>query len=106
MVGPGPSGKEPQVDWDSAWSSFRGERKEKKKKKDGKKSILGFMDDYVSRSPPQPPKFGGGETDPLRKTENQALDIWTNPKFTYAGIGVLVSLFVYMVVIIGPPPSR
>lgn len=102
--GPDKGGKEPQVDWDSAWTTFRGEKK--KKKMNGNNNILGFMDDYVSRTPPQSPKFRGGDTDPLRRTENLALDFWTNPKFTYAGIGVLVSLFVYMVVIIGPPPSR
>lgn len=87
------------IDWDSAWSSYR-----KPKKASGNPFKLD-MDKYVSRRPTRSDYPLSEEVDPLRKSERSALGVWTDPRFTYAGIGVIVGLFVYMVIIIGPPPS-
>lgn len=91
------SGKGPSVDWDNSWKSFKTAQK---------KGPFQFMEKYVSRSPQQSNFPMAEELDPFRRTEKTALNFWTNPKFTYAGFGVIFALFLYMVVIVGPPPSH
>ena len=59
---------------------------------------------YVDRPPP-PPGWGGQARDDIRRTERNALAVWTSPTFAKAGIVVvLLTLFVF-VVVVGPPPS-
>eukprot|EP00246_Nothoceros_aenigmaticus_P016006 TRINITY_DN6996_c0_g1_i1.p1 TRINITY_DN6996_c0_g1~~TRINITY_DN6996_c0_g1_i1.p1 ORF type:complete len:152 (-),score=8.33 TRINITY_DN6996_c0_g1_i1:197-652(-) len=89
----------PSVDWDSAWSTYRRPRKS------GSNPFGIDMEKYVSRRPTRSDYPLSEEVDPLRKTERSALGVWTDPRFTYAGFGVLLGLFVYMVIIVGPPPS-
>lgn len=97
-------GKKGSVDWDKAWESFP-----KPKKQNPWTNLLKSlnidMEQYVNRRPTHSNFPLSEETDPMRKTERKALDAWTDPKFTLAGVGVVVGLFVYMVVIVGPPPS-
>lgn len=45
------------------------------------------------------------EVDAVKRTERAALDAWTDTRFTYAGFGAVALLFVYMAVIVGPPPA-
>lgn len=99
-------GEKGSVDWDKAWESFP---KPKIQSKNPFKSLLSMfninMEQYVNRRPTHSRFPLSEEVDPTRKTERRALDAWTDPKFTYAGVGVVVGLFVYMVVVVGPPPS-
>ncbi|CAK9877127.1 unnamed protein product [Sphagnum jensenii] len=96
-------GKNDPVDWDKAWSNFP-----KSKMKESGFSLKSFlkldMDQYVSRKPNHSKYPLSEEVDPLRRTERGTLNAWTDPKFTVAGFGVIVGLFLYMVVIVGPPP--
>jgi hypothetical protein len=96
-------GKNDPVDWDKAWSNFP-----KSKMKESSFSLKSFlkldMDQYVSRKPNHSKYPLSEEVDPLRRTERGTLNAWTDPKFTVAGFGVIVGLFLYMVVIVGPPP--
>ena len=88
------------MDWDKAWSSYRRSK--------NKKSFLSMFDaeQYVSRSPRKSDYPSLKETDPLKRTERSTLDFWTDPRFTMAGFGVIFTLFIYMVVIIGAPPPK
>lgn len=88
---------ENDANWDVAWRAFK-----KQQKKSG---LLSGMEQYVSRSPQMSNYPLSEEVDPLRRTEKVALDVWTHPKFTYAGFGVIMGLFVFMAVIVGPPPA-
>ena len=91
------------VDWDKAWESFP---KPKKRNLFNLLSLFNLdMEQYVNRRPTHSNFPLSEETDPMRKTERQALNAWTDSKFTLAGLGVVVGLFVYMVVIVGPPQS-
>ena len=97
------AGKKRSVDWDKAWESFP---KPKKRNRFSIQSLFNLdMEKYVNRRPTHSRFPLSEETDPMRKTERAALDFWTDPKFTLAGVGVVVGLFVYMVVIVGPPPA-
>ncbi len=99
----GCAGRNDPVDWDKAWSNFP-----KSKMKESGFSLKSFlkldMDQYVSRKPNHSKYPLSEEVDPLRRTERGTLNAWTDPKFTVAGFGVIVGLFLYMVVIVGPPP--
>lgn len=66
--------------------------------------LFGQMEQYVSRDPRSEYPLSE-EVDPLKLTEKRVLNVWTDTRFTYAGFGVLAGLFVYMVVLVGPPPS-
>lgn len=97
------AGEKRSVDWDKAWESFP---KPKKRNRFSIQSLFNLdMEKYVNRRPTHSRFPLSEETDPMRKTERAALDFWTDPKFTLAGVGVVVGLFVYMVVIVGPPPA-
>lgn len=87
------------VDWDKAWSNFS------KKKKWSFFSMFD-MDKYVTRAPQNREYPLSEETDPFKRTERATLRFWTDPKFTLAGFGVIVGLFIYMVVIVGAPPPK
>ncbi|KAI5075575.1 hypothetical protein GOP47_0009651 [Adiantum capillus-veneris] len=88
-----------KVDWDKAWSSYQ----ERKKKPFW--SIFD-MEKYVTRGP-QPSNYPlSEEVDPLKRTERATLRFWTDSKFTMAGFGVIMGLFIYMVVIVGAPPHK
>ncbi|BBM98309.1 hypothetical protein MPTK1_1g12480 [Marchantia polymorpha subsp. ruderalis] len=88
-----------KVDWDKAWTKFSSPEK--------KKSFLNIdMEQYVSRRPEHSNYPLSEEVDPMRKSEKSALGFWTTPQFTYVMAGVIVGLFIYMVIIVGPPPSR
>ncbi|KAJ7533417.1 hypothetical protein O6H91_13G047900 [Diphasiastrum complanatum] len=63
------------------------------------------MEQYVSRKPTRSNYPLSEEVSSFKKIEKKALDPWTDLKFTYAGVGVIVGLFVYMVIIVGPPPT-
>ncbi|KAG0615955.1 hypothetical protein M758_5G079300 [Ceratodon purpureus] len=96
-------GEKGSVDWDKAWESFP---KPKKQNPFNLFSLFNLdMEQYVNRRPTHSNFPLSEETDPMRKTERQALNAWTDSKFTLAGLGVVVGLFVYMVVVVGPPPS-
>lgn len=87
------------MDWDKAWTKFSSPEK--------KKSFLNIdMEQYVSRRPEHSNYPLSEEVDPMRKSEKSALGFWTTPQFTYVMAGVIVGLFIYMVIIVGPPPSR
>lgn len=96
------AGEKGPVDWDKAWESFPKPKKRGSFKFDSLFKV--DMEKYVNRKPTHSKFPLSEEIDPLRKTERAALDVWTDPKFTLAGVGVVVGLFVYMVVIVGPPP--
>jgi hypothetical protein len=90
------------VDWDKAWASYRQSKKKKK-------PFLSMFDaeQYVSRSPRNGTGYPSSEEiDPVKRTERSTLDFWTDPRFTMAGFGIIFSLFIYMVVIIGAPPPK
>ncbi|KAH7447885.1 hypothetical protein KP509_01G125500 [Ceratopteris richardii] len=88
-----------KVDWDKAWSSYQ-----QQKKKPFLSSI--DMEKYVTRQPQQKNYPLSEEVDPLKRTERATLTFWTDTKFTVAGFGVLIGLFIYMVVIVGAPPPK
>lgn len=92
-------GKKQAVDWDKAWSSYR---------KQKKKPFLSMfdMDKYVTRGPQRSDYPLSEEIDPLKVTERSALGFWTDSKFTMAGFGVIMGLFIYMVVIVGAPSPK
>eukprot|EP00898_Chlorokybus_atmophyticus_P007560 jgi/Chlat1/7805/Chrsp66S07267 len=92
----------PGVDWDKAWSSFKGDVSDVKKKTTGFK--FPNMEQYVDR-PSAPPRFAKSKQDEARRAEQMALDFWTSKGFTIIGAGILV-LIVVMLFIIGPPPHR
>jgi hypothetical protein len=128
-----PSGDEwkPPSDWDNAWKAYKklsesnsstptsstlmkstisssnsGSGSNSPSSSSGrKKGLFSNMEQYVSRSPSQADYPLSEEIDPLKRSERQLLSAWTNPRFTYAGFGVVAILFVYMAVIVGPPPS-
>lgn len=92
-------------DWDSAWKSYSRASGGKK----GKKGLFSFMDNmeqYVTRSPGKSDFPMAEEVNPFKRTEKRALDVWTSPQFTFAGMGVLVALFVYVGIVVGPPPHH
>lgn len=68
-------------------------------------SPFAHMEQYVSRSPSRSDYPLAEEVDSVKRTERQALAAWTDTRFTYAGFGMVALLFVYMAVIVGPPPS-
>lgn len=87
------------VDWDKAWSSYR------KKKKQPFLSMFD-MEKYVTRRPQRSNYPLSEEIDPLKRTERSTLGFWTDSKFTMAGFGIILGLFIYMVVIVGAPPPK
>lgn len=64
------------------------------------------MEKYVTRGPQQSNYPLSEEIDPLKRTERATLRFWTDAKFTLAGFGVILGLFIYMVVIVGAPPPK
>ncbi|CAI5462837.1 unnamed protein product [Closterium sp. Yama58-4] len=67
--------------------------------------LFAHMEQYVSRQPQRADYPLSEEVDPLKVTEKRVLRVWTDQRFTYAGFGVIVGLFVYMVAIVGPPSA-
>ncbi|GJP47058.1 hypothetical protein CLOM_g6288 [Closterium sp. NIES-68] len=67
--------------------------------------LFSHMEQYVSREPQRADYPLSEEVDPLRVTEKRVLRVWTDARFTYAGFGVIVGLFVYMIAVVGPPSA-
>eukprot|EP00249_Psilotum_nudum_P030620 c43413_g1_i1 orf=47-586(+) len=86
------------VDWDKAWSRFSKEKRSIFSKFD--------FDKFVTRTPRYPNYPISEEVDPFKRIERSTLRFWTDTKFTIAGFGVIVALFIYMVIIVGAPPSK
>eukprot|EP00897_Mesotaenium_endlicherianum_P008050 jgi/Mesen1/7273/ME000373S06346 len=99
-------------DWDTAWQAFkttqeqqhqRNQRLQRERRR--AQSPLAAMDKFVTRDPVEVKYPLTEEVDPFKRTEKRVLGVWTSTNFTLAGFGVLASLFVYMVIIVGPPPA-
>ncbi|CAI5513390.1 unnamed protein product [Closterium sp. Naga37s-1] len=67
--------------------------------------LFAHMEQYVSREPQRMDYPLSEEVDPLKVTEKRVLRVWTDQRFTFAGFGVIVGLFVYMVAVVGPPSA-
>lgn len=76
------------------------------KKKAKRFNPLQKMESYVSRSPQMSDFPMMEEVDSFRRTEKSVLNLWSGQNFTVAGFIILFGLFVYMAVIVGPPPTH